>query len=742
MTLPTPTRTGYELQGWYTTAGTKAGDGGDTYDPTADITLYAKWYEECAGGSSTDVYNGENVDKGNTTASGWTINSSSDMTLTSGSSNGYSYWYLAGSSTRYVQFDGSASLASGDQIIIQWTHTSANKDLALTINGSSASLTSGGHVSTANTLMEAVYDVTSTLSLSSIKLNSSGSSGCIIYQVSIVTAGGGTCYHVTYDGNGATSGFVNDTTAYKSGDEVTVLGNDGRYPYVLGLGIVKGWADTKAKAEAGTVDYAPGAMFTITADKTLYAVWSYEYPITYHLNGASWAGGYSARESYEYADEVTLPEATDMSNPGYTFRGWYANSDLSTGGVVTTIGATEYGAKEFWAKWTENTYTVTYNANGGSGSMETTVGRYVYLRENTFTYAGHIFMGWNTEADGSGVSYNDEDEVKLTADMTLYAQWGVSLDATWSVTKVDGKLYRGGGGYSVTVYLNQEDWDASGDVNDLELTAMEGVVLSNITKTVNGEGKAQVTANFAITTGVAADATEITFTLSVPAAGSYASADLPHEEDLSSCAGSSTVWDFTTNAFLKGGTWSTSAGAENKAYATDGTTILKYYAGGGGDLWSEENEQLQTQGTTATSSGTGIKTITQKYFSFPTLSGAGTISVVYGTNKSTLKIYESTSTNIYGLDPIITLTSSSPTSSTYTFSSDKKYYMTMESSKVYFKKITFTPSSGAAVTPTLTWDDGDADIATTGVAKNTSNDDFIYTASQDKNSLRCYHVQQ
>ena len=43
------------------------------------------------------------------------------MAKTSGSSNGYSYWYLAGSSSDYVQFDGSISLVSGDKIKIQWT---------------------------------------------------------------------------------------------------------------------------------------------------------------------------------------------------------------------------------------------------------------------------------------------------------------------------------------------------------------------------------------------------------------------------------------------------------------------------------------------------------------------------------------------------------------------------------------------------------------------------------------------
>ena len=138
-----------------------------------------------------DVYNGENVDKGKTTASGWTINSSSSMAKTNGSSNGYSYWYQTSSSSGdYVQFDGSIALAKDDQIKIQWTHTNgSSKTLQLRINGSSSSatLTSGSTASSSN-LVEAVYDVPSAITVTSIKLNSSGSQGCIIYQVSIVKA--------------------------------------------------------------------------------------------------------------------------------------------------------------------------------------------------------------------------------------------------------------------------------------------------------------------------------------------------------------------------------------------------------------------------------------------------------------------------------------------------------------------------------------------------------------------------
>ena len=50
VTLPSPTRTDYTFDGWYTTAGEKVGNGGATYKPEADITLYARWEEACAGG--------------------------------------------------------------------------------------------------------------------------------------------------------------------------------------------------------------------------------------------------------------------------------------------------------------------------------------------------------------------------------------------------------------------------------------------------------------------------------------------------------------------------------------------------------------------------------------------------------------------------------------------------------------------------------------------------------------------
>ena len=72
------------------------------------------------------------------------------------------------------------------------------------------------------------------------------------------------------------------------------------------------------------------------------------------------------------------------------------------------------------------TYTITFNANEGIGSMEpqiVTRGAKTGLVGNTFTREGYDFTGWNTQADGKGTSYEDKATVTLADNMTLYAQW-------------------------------------------------------------------------------------------------------------------------------------------------------------------------------------------------------------------------------------------------------------------------------------------------------------------------------
>ena len=78
--------------------------------------------------------------------------------------------------------------------------------------------------------------------------------------------------------------------------------------------------------------------------------------------------------------------------------------------------------------------TVSFNANGGEGLMDaqTFKGNTAQnLSKNTFTRKGCTFKNWNTKADGSETSYNDEASITVSEDMTLYAQWDLN---TYKIT--------------------------------------------------------------------------------------------------------------------------------------------------------------------------------------------------------------------------------------------------------------------------------------------------------------------
>lgn len=87
-------------------------------------------------------------------------------------------------------------------------------------------------------------------------------------------------------------------------------------------------------------------------------------------------------------------------------------------------------------------YSITYNANGGSGSMDvqelvTVDGLYAFtnLRTNSFVGAtGYRFVGWNTAPDGSGTSYSNGQLVSINSNLTLYAQWSNIYTITYRHT--------------------------------------------------------------------------------------------------------------------------------------------------------------------------------------------------------------------------------------------------------------------------------------------------------------------
>lgn len=74
-----------------------------------------------------------------------------------------------------------------------------------------------------------------------------------------------------------------------------------------------------------------------------------------------------------------------------------------------------------------DTYIITYDANGGEGTTDDATeygnGEEATILECAFTYSGKQFIGWNTRADGTGATYDENDTVRVYENMTLYAMW-------------------------------------------------------------------------------------------------------------------------------------------------------------------------------------------------------------------------------------------------------------------------------------------------------------------------------
>ncbi|MFQ6729630.1 MAG: InlB B-repeat-containing protein, partial [Alphaproteobacteria bacterium] len=144
------------------------------------------------------------------------------------------------------------------------------------------------------------------------------------------------------------------------------------------------------------------------------------YKITYEENG----GSAVADKTYTIETPTfTLPTPT---REGYTFAGWYT---ASTGGTkVTQITQGSTGNKTLYARWTASTYTVKYNANGGSGTMADTTctyGQPCTLSTNTFSRVGYVFDGWTENNESATIAENTITVSSALPDntITVSADW-------------------------------------------------------------------------------------------------------------------------------------------------------------------------------------------------------------------------------------------------------------------------------------------------------------------------------
>ncbi len=200
-----------------------------------------------------------------------------------------------------------------------------------------------------------------------------------------------------------------------------------------------GWS-TSSSATSAT--YSAGANYTANSGATLYAVWQETpttFTLTYNANGGS-----GAPASQTGNGNITL-SSTRPTRSGYTFKGWATSSTATSaqyqpGATYNlTANVTLYAV---WEQIPVTTYTLTYNANGGSGAPASQTGNgSITLSSTRPTRSGYTFKKWNTKADGSGINYNPGATYNLTANATLYAVWEQNSVTTYTLT------YDTNGGY-------------------------------------------------------------------------------------------------------------------------------------------------------------------------------------------------------------------------------------------------------------------------------------------------------
>ena len=156
-------------------------------------------------------------------------------------------------------------------------------------------------------------------------------------------------------------------------------------------------------------------------------VTEHQVKLTYDANGGEGTIDSTAGAAGE---SVTVAENIFTRN-NYTFTGWNTQADGK--GTAYKAGDSFTLTDEdtvLYAQWSENApaqVNVSYDANGGTGTMESItgdVGSEIVIAQNGFARSGYTFTGWNTQADGKGTAYKAGDSFTLTdKDTVLYAQW-------------------------------------------------------------------------------------------------------------------------------------------------------------------------------------------------------------------------------------------------------------------------------------------------------------------------------
>jgi len=180
---------------------------------------------------------------------------------------------------------------------------------------------------------------------------------------------------------------------------------------------------------------------TITSAANCVAPTTTTYTATFYANGGTFSDGSTTWSKTIYSGErnyFSQMEIPTLTKSGCTADGWYMTN---ASGTVYRQHFDTGDATEFYAHWscsssggetgggetpTPTTYTVKYDANGGTGAPSNQTkkqGESLTISTAKPTKTGYTFTSWNTKKDGTGTKYDIGASYTVDADLTLYAQY-------------------------------------------------------------------------------------------------------------------------------------------------------------------------------------------------------------------------------------------------------------------------------------------------------------------------------
>ena len=491
-------KTSYTFAGWTTNNnGTGSSyEAGSTFSITDNTTLYAKWTQAVTlnkNGGSTD---------GSATAV-WNATGLTGITHAKPAA-GYKllgYYSASSDGTKVLNSDGSfaATNVTGYITSGKWSRTSATTLYAE--YESAGALTWNLIVNSDTTNLSTSTKTSAFTEISTTNMTNATLAGDLTYEKAKKSAlTGKISTPASYDADDyvyvtfqVASGYKFTPSSIKviaqpvtTGKDVKLSLTDGAYH-----SLVSSSATSISGGSTQTVTLAGnGTYFTGTVTLKIYC--------------------YGATDAYRLGTPITIEgeiEEACATMPSYTSMSYttttFAQGADASGSPITIVGGTNI-----------DTYQWKYNTtNDRTSGTECVTDDPTSLVPLTDVASGTTRYYWcemkNTACD-----------ITIKSPAVAITVVAAKSDATVSWTGTTASANYGGGGYTVTATVSTAGWD--GTLTEDMLTAMDGVVLSNIAVTNNGK---TISANFGVTEGANAEATNVAFYLNHPATTGYNAID-------------------------------------------------------------------------------------------------------------------------------------------------------------------------------------------------------------------------